>query len=51
MIRFKKSMFGFGANSCVKPTKGGDKLPPPKTVFIPIAVIEIEVKIRKGEQN
>ena len=25
MIRFKKSMFGFGANSCVSPTKGTDK--------------------------
>jgi hypothetical protein len=22
MIRFKKSMFGLGANSCVSPTKG-----------------------------
>lgn len=51
MIRFKKSMFGFGANSCIKPTKEEDKPVPPKVVLVPIAVIEIEVKIKKGEQN
>jgi len=51
MIWFKKSMFGFGANSCIKPTKEEDKPVPPKVVLIPVAIIKINIKGKMEEQN
>ena len=38
-MRFKKSMFGFGANSCIGPTKAEDKCEGCPVKALPILVV------------
>jgi len=59
MIHYKKSMFGFGANSCINPTKGDENPKPPKECesdcsgcAIPKIVLGlIKMQTKKAGQN
>lgn len=56
MVHFKKSMFGFGANSCINPTKGDENPKPLKDECEGCAVPKIILGLlklggKKGGQN
>ncbi len=49
MYAKKKSYFGFGANSCIKPTKGKDKPKPMKPCLPGIFLFGVVTPCTKGK--